>query len=508
MKKHLLFFIVILNIIAFLAISAVPSISGLTPSLVRSKTATSSSSTSKTAVQSKKSTLSRKSKQAKPAITRSKITALTGLCCKKTKLIRNITKSECEKVGGYFYKNQAVFKKLGKCLWCCTKENTVQPAPSRSQCNGSMHTSFIQATNECKPEPKGYCNAKGRTLPKITEKKCVSLKGLFFTRKLDAQKNLFQKTSLAAKKTTYGGKNDIKAQKAGTPKAYVLPKLEVKLFSGDFEKYGKHWTDTKTQSPLTFRWSHAIDGFNAVMYKVYRGYGPQDEPLLFGGLQHIPEKNKSSIFHINFWPLIADDHGYPQNYTVKLVFSKYNVATMKFEEFISSNEVKITFVKGADSQTFTALPTLYVNINKIEILDDSDDLSDGEFGFAFWLTYGNGGKTGYQYFNGSKGTGESFTTNINLSLETPPQWVTIHGYGFDDDETEWVPIGPFIMILANECGALASPGGGDCPGDSASGQILIDSGMGVGNKKATQSFSFYASGGSLRFKVYGSYELK
>lgn len=313
------------------------------------------------------------------------------------------------------------------------------------------------------------------------------------------------KPSTVQPKITVKNQKNTEVQKADKQKLFVIPKLEVQLLSGDFLKYGKHWTDTKTKGPLTFRWSHKIDGFNTVSYEVHKSYGPKSAPLLSGNLAHIPEKDKSSIFHVNFWPLIADNHGYPQNYSVKLVFSKINLATMTSKKIISSNEVIITFIKGTDGQTFT-LPKLHVNINKIEILDDSDDLSDGEFGFAFWLTYGNGGATGYQYLNGSKGTGESFTTNINLTLETPPKWVTIHGYGFDNDETEWVPIGPFIMLLADKCGKLGTPGG-DCPGDSASGHILIDSGMGVGNQKAKQSFSFFASGGSLRFKVHGSYEL-
>jgi len=303
-------------------------------------------------------------------------------------------------------------------------------------------------------------------------------------------------------------KDKSKTLQQADPHLFKIPKLEIKLLSGDFEKYGNHWTDHSPEL-LTFRWTHEIEGFNVVAYQVRKlGQSADSPPLAHGALDHVPDKGKHSVFKIDFKPIVGNDSGRPLNYFVKLRFSFVNLADKSVKKIVDSNEVQVTIVKGVAGQSIS-LPKLRVTINKIEILDDSDDLSDGEFGFAFWLQYSGGNKTAYQYFNGSAGTGENLHPNLTMTLENPPQWVTIRAYGFDDDEVEWIPIGPFIILLAQKCGSLADPesSSGDCPSDSAAANLLVDSGSGSGVQKPKQPFSFYALGGSLKFKVHGSYEL-
>lgn len=450
-----------------------------------------------------------------------------GFCCNNGKISIINNKDEqksCSQYGGHYFKSKSIAD--NNCGWCCA-EGELESVTDKKKCThggGSFYTNQTTAKRKCthsggsfytdQPTAKmkfkpatGFCNAKNRTISQVTENKCKGFKGVFYW-KLSEAKAALSAEKLQLTKITNASSSEPEAQQSGDQHLYKTPKLEVKLLSGDFLKYGTHWKDVKPKQPLSFRWSHEVSGCNAVSYEVRNKTSGPDSPfILYGQVSHIPEKKKSSIFKVDFWSLVANNNNYPQTYSVKLTFSFVNFATKKVTRIASSNDVTVTIVKGPANQTLS-LPVLRVSINKIEILDDSDDLSDGEFGFAFWLTYKNGGKTTFQIFSGSAGTDEDLSSNITLSLEDPPKYVTIRGYGYDDDELEWVPYGAFILLLAQDCGGFPVPGeSSECPGDSATGHIQIDSGSSSGVEKTKQSFSFFAQGGSLKFKVNGSYEL-
>jgi hypothetical protein len=169
-----------------------------------------------------------------------------------------------------------------------------------------------------------------------------------------------------------------------------------------------------------------------------------------------------------------------------------------------------TIAPGEDE---ISLPKLRVTFSKIEVLDDSDDLSPGDLGFAFWVEW-KGGKTDYKYHSAAVDSGEDTAPNITFTIDRdsiPGTSAQLHVYGFDDDETEFLPLGPFIILMEETCGHLAapnSPPSDACPGDAAAGYTTIDTGALGGAEKPKTDFTIYANGSKLRFKVFGEYEVK
>ena len=56
-------------------------------------------------------------------------------------------------------------------------------------------------------------------------------------------------------------------------------------------------------------------------------------------------------------------------------------------------------------------------------------------------------------------TDSTKTVNVSGSISNAPPTLTLKATGYDDDETEWIPLGPFVVILANTCGTAASDPG-------------------------------------------------
>ena len=289
-------------------------------------------------------------------------------------------------------------------------------------------------------------------------------------------------------------------------KDYLLskPKLEIQLQSGDFQEYGTHW---KQYSPatVTFRWSHKTANAMFAAYEVRSTLqGVDSPPIDQGGLAHLPEVGINSKFKIDFRPIVGNKTWRPISYFVRVVLYTYGYP--KLTRLADSLNVKVEIMKGMGPQIIS-LPRLKVTFEEINILDDSDNTSDGEFGFSFWLSSGNH-NTNYQLFSGSAGTGESLYPNKTIILENPPHYVTIHAYGFDDDEMEFIPLGPFIILLSQACGGAAIPNVSlECPADSASGHVQVDSGSNSGARSGKRPFNFYATGDNLIFQVLGHSEL-
>ena len=100
-----------------------------------------------------------------------------------------------------------------------------------------------------------------------------------------------------------------------------------------------------------------------------------------------------------------------------------------------------------------------VTFAKIKVIDDSDDLSAGDLAFGFFINGKNEPNGKPMTFGTHADSGSTKTTNVSGSIVNAPATLTLKTTGFDDDETEWVPLGPFVVILSNTCGTSASDPG-------------------------------------------------
>jgi hypothetical protein len=94
-----------------------------------------------------------------------------------------------------------------------------------------------------------------------------------------------------------------------------------------------------------------------------------------------------------------------------------------------------------------------VTFQKIKVINDSDDLSPGDLVFGFFVN-GQNAPNGKPMTFGTHTEDEATkTSNITGSAVGAPTTLTLKTIGYDDDETEWIPVGPFVAVLANTCGA-------------------------------------------------------
>jgi hypothetical protein len=100
-----------------------------------------------------------------------------------------------------------------------------------------------------------------------------------------------------------------------------------------------------------------------------------------------------------------------------------------------------------------------VTFAKVKLVDDSDDLSAGDLAFGFFINGDNKPNGKPMTFGMHADTGSTKTANVSGSIVNAPATLTLKSTGYDDDETEWVPLGPFIVILLNSCGTAASDPG-------------------------------------------------
>ena len=143
-----------------------------------------------------------------------------------------------------------------------------------------------------------------------------------------------------------------------------------------------------------------------------------------------------------------------------------------------------------------------VSFQKVHMTDDSDDLGDCDCGFGFET---QGGAT--IFYSGSVASGTNVHPGKSVTVDNAPPLMSLKAVGWDDDEDDWVPVGPFIALLVNTCGAVQSPGS-DCDGDGAKGSTAIDtdfSGFTPDGEKGGGTFQINANGSSLKFQVSGTY---
>jgi hypothetical protein len=100
-----------------------------------------------------------------------------------------------------------------------------------------------------------------------------------------------------------------------------------------------------------------------------------------------------------------------------------------------------------------------VTFAKVKVVDDSDDLSPGDLAFGFFINGQNAPNGQPMTFGTHADTGSTKTANVTGSVVDAPATLTLKATGYDDDETEWIPLGPFVVILFNSCGTAASDPG-------------------------------------------------
>ena len=170
--------------------------------------------------------------------------------------------------------------------------------------------------------------------------------------------------------------------------------------------------------------------------------------------------------------------------------------------------------------SFTTLKRrVSVIFEKVNVKDDSDDISPGDLAFAFRIN-GNLSPNGKDLtFGGSISTDDSKTLNLQATILNPEPTMKINAIGFDNDETEWVPLGPFILVLLNSCGkgAISEKEGsgetdcGEWTGKSGSYSTTILADGEDPNAPVTQSFTLSAypveDDSELAFVVTGKYTI-
>lgn len=280
--------------------------------------------------------------------------------------------------------------------------------------------------------------------------------------------------------------------------------LKVKLLSGDFAKWGSFWVGDEAV-PLNFKWEARIEDIKWARWEV--STSPFFTKIIKSQkLTPVPPWGQPSQFSIDFSKLnemvwgatcfvrvVAGDQAY-------YVTDVNNPTPPKGKV---SPSVSVRLSKEGSFTTFDDLPKLWVVFDKIVVTDDSDDLSDGDLHFGFWVHDANP-----QYHNAQVGTGGSTKPKLTFAVEMPPPWVSIRVYGFDNDDPEWMPVGPFIVLLSDSCGGgMPAPGDECADGDIADASKGVPTGIDKGNSKPVESEMMYVYGPSLKFKVYYRYWL-
>jgi hypothetical protein len=143
-----------------------------------------------------------------------------------------------------------------------------------------------------------------------------------------------------------------------------------------------------------------------------------------------------------------------------------------------------------------------VSFEKVHMTDDSDDLSNCDCAFGF-----DAQGAPSIFYSGGVASGTNVHPGKSVTVDDAPPVMSLKAIGWDDDEDDWVPVGPFIALLLNKCAPLQMTGS-SCDGDGAKGSTTIDtdfSGLTSEGEKGGGTFQISANGLSLKFQVSGSY---
>ena len=126
---------------------------------------------------------------------------------------------------------------------------------------------------------------------------------------------------------------------------------------------------------------------------------------------------------------------------------------------ISASDKKTGLWFKVSGKFHTLCRRVAVTFAKVKVIDDSDDLSAGDLVFGFFINGKNEPNGKPLTFGAHADSGSTKTANVSGSVVNAPATLTLKATGYDDDETEWVPLGPFVVLLSNTCGTSASDPG-------------------------------------------------
>jgi hypothetical protein len=242
--------------------------------------------------------------------------------------------------------------------------------------------------------------------------------------------------------------------------------------------WGDRWQDA-TIEPLDFKWITTTEQTGGI-WEV--AVNPQFNQIIkSGSAGAAPAEGKFQIFNIDFRYFDLPNINPATFYVRVKPFLVQNAGGQV--EGKPSLPVQVTFASVEQGDTQFVLPTLYVAIQQIEVVDDSDDLSAGDLWFKFTLE----GAIATQQYEADIASGDSVNPNITFRVENPDQYVTLHVHGCDNDTDD------------GDFGTL-------CDSDWAMGDTILTTGTGWGGLVKEQTpFAIYAGSGNLDFWVRGVY---
>jgi hypothetical protein len=109
-----------------------------------------------------------------------------GWCCKDNK-VSQATKTECNRLGGYWYANQAeAVQACQPMCWCCVDGKVGQiPQTQCAQMGGACYSTQAEATRACQQMVTCWCCADGK-VGQIPQTQCAQMGGACYTTQAEA----------------------------------------------------------------------------------------------------------------------------------------------------------------------------------------------------------------------------------------------------------------------------------------------------------------------------------
>ncbi len=179
--------------------------------------------------------------------------------------------------------------------------------------------------------------------------------------------------------------------------------------------------------------------------------------------------------------------------------------------YVISAENKVTGYWQTETGMFKTLQrNVSVTYSQIQVVDDSDDLSAGDFAFTFFMN--GGGPSGWpKTIFSSASTGSFKTVDLTGTVANAPPTLNLKLVGYDDDELET----PFSLATcgANAADFAKNEGQNDC-GEWTTAKNSFDVGPNVSAadpENFTKSFTMSAfpqgDDSEVSFKVTGTYSV-
>ncbi len=295
------------------------------------------------------------------------------------------------------------------------------------------------------------------------------------------------------------------------PKAHVALRkttLQVRRLGGDLATWDSYsFTDTSVQK-VHFRWKTELESLHAARWQV--SISP-DFPYIIadGTITPIPPKGQYGHFSIDL-SAFSGTYSKPAVFYVRVKPLKYHLigktgqsaAGTDNQDYRPSIPVRITLTEaGTGPQTQFNLPKTHLKVvfQKILVVEDGDDLSNGDLGFVFNV---NGVEKAIYYEDDKYGDGDVIQLKDMVFVFTnPPNLVGLSVRGCDEDAD---PISEKLNELFHRVEDFESYCGNDKA--STSGEIFTGTKLGR-TRIPFKEFSLYATSETFKFEVHGYYEM-